>query len=225
MQNIQLILLVAGGFVFLGVAFFAIKKRFSTSKISEEETFDEVSDEEAPHLSSSDDEGEACAPVIQEEVISDKNNDSNAHSEHNDFIMISLHAQPGRVFTDYHFLQILGAVGLVYGEHKIFHYDVKTDIGVQRLFSVAQLNNPGTFDLDHVESINCKGLLLFIDFRQCRKQVLALDCMLETAYQLAEDLDAIMFEAYDTAWQDDTPRALSKRLEQYHKIGLRDEFN
>lgn len=141
--------------------------------------------------------------------------------DQNSFMMISVHAKPHAVFSDYSFLQTMGSVGLVYGEHKIFHYDVKTDIGMHRLFSVAQLNKPGTFDMDHVETINCKGLLLFIDLQACRKQILALDCMLEAAYQLAEDLDGIMYEGYNTPWQDDTPRALTQQLEQYQKNNKR----
>jgi FtsZ-interacting cell division protein ZipA len=138
-------------------------------------------------------------------------------SEINSFMMISVHAKANEVFSDYSFLQTMGSVGLIYGEHKIFHYDVKTDQGMQRLFSVAQLNKPGTFDIDHVETINCKGLLLFIDLRTCRKQTLALDCMLEVAYQLAEDLDGIMYEGYNTPWQEDTPRALAQQLDSNQK--------
>lgn len=205
MQHIQFVLLVTGIVILIGIGFFAIKNRFfshpSLSSLEREQDLDTEAYENEQEY----------ARVIHENVKDTREPTSS------DFMMISVHAQSGRVFTDYDFLQTLGSVGLVYGEHKIFHYDVKTDMGLQRLFSVAQLNNPGTFDLDHIQMLNCKGLLLFIDLRHCEKAVLALDCMLEVAYQLADELDAIMFEGYATPWQEDTPRALSARLDSYQK--------
>lgn len=210
MATAQIVLLSIAGLIVFFVIIHSISRFFknrhesyiqSETENQEEETFPNIQDSEPED--------------IVEDVSEKIEQPQKKHTEHNDFMMISVHAKPGVIFSDYSFLQTMGSVGLVYGEHKIFHYDVKTDIGTQRLFSVAQLNKPGTFDVDHVEAINCKGLLLFIDLRACRKQTLALDCMLEAAYQLAEDLDGIMYEGYNTPWQDDTPRALSQQLEHY----------
>ncbi|MCD8525003.1 MAG: cell division protein ZipA C-terminal FtsZ-binding domain-containing protein [Gammaproteobacteria bacterium] len=205
MQHIQLVLLVAGVVILMGVTFFAVKNRFFNHR-----SLVSLEPEQDADIEAYENEQEYARVIHQE--VSDKR-----EPVPSDFITISVHAKSGRVFTDYDFLQTLGAVGLVYGEHKIFHYEVKTEIGLQRLFSVAQLNNPGTFDLDHIHMLNCKGLLFFIDLRHCHKPVLALDSMLEVAYQLADELDAIMFEGYAAPWQEDTPRALSAKLDSYQK--------
>ena len=224
MDTMQIILLTIAGLIIVFVIINSIIRFFKNRNIVSDDLEIENQDEESfPSVQPNVDESE---PEKIEDVMAE--NERPAHTQnikkapenndhHNHFMMISVHAKPNTVFSDYSFLQTLGSVGLEYGEHKIFHYDVKTDLGMQRLFSVAQLNKPGTFDIDHVETINCKGLLLFMDLRACRKQTLALDCMLETAYQLAEDLEGIMFEGYNTPWQDDTPRALAQQLEQYQK--------
>ena len=205
MQHIQIVLWAMGVMILIGIVFFSIKNRFCRHRSLSSLDVEQDSDIEAYENE------QVYARVIHQDV-----NDK-PEPVSSDFIMISVHAKSGRVFTDYEFLQTLGSVGLVYGEHNIFHYDVRTDIGVQRLFSVAQLNNPGTFDLDHIQTLNCKGLLFFIDLRHCRKPVLALDSMLEVAYQLADELDATMFDGYATPWQEDTPRALSAKLDSYRK--------
>jgi cell division protein ZipA len=134
-----------------------------------------------------------------------------------DIIMISVHAKPGANFGDYDFLQSLGGVGLTFGEHNIFHYDIKTEQGDERLFSVAKLNKPGTFDVDNIETMNCKGLLMFIDLSQSRKPVLALDCLIDTAKQLANELDGKLFESYNISWTDETEKQLSGKVEVYQK--------
>ncbi len=210
MEKIQLISLGAGCLIFLSVILFAIKKMF-IRKNNTFKAYDEVQAYEEDQLEYARTLGDDS--YDDEEIVEQERQ----LSEHDHFIMISIHAKPGRIFSDYHFIQALGANGLEYGDHKIFHYDVKTDIGVQRLFSVAQLNKPGSFDLNDVKNIYCKGLLFFIDLRQCRKRALALDCMIETAYQLADDLDGIMFDGYNAPWHDEIPHILALKLEQYQK--------
>ncbi|MES2204187.1 MAG: cell division protein ZipA C-terminal FtsZ-binding domain-containing protein [Pseudomonadota bacterium] len=217
MDTMQIILLSIAGLIILFVIINSMVHFFRNRHvISEDDEMENQNDESFPSVQDVESE------MIEEIVVENRQSAQaqavkKAPIENNNFIMISVHAKLNAVFSGYSFLQIMGSVGLEYGEHKIFHYDVKTDIGTQRLFSVAQLNKPGTFDIDHVETINCKGLLLFMDLHACRKQTLALDCMLEAAYQLAEDLNGIMFEAYNIPWQDDTPRALAQQLEQYQK--------
>lgn len=228
MDTMQIVLLSLAGLIIVFVMINSALRYFKNRQIISSEAYalEEYGEEEILPIVQ-DDEFENVEIIEADSANTIKEQKaSTATNHHNDFMMISVHAKPNCVFSDYGFVQTMGSVGLEYGEHKIFHYDVKTDIGMQRLFSVAQLNKPGIFDIDHVETINCRGLLLFIDLRSCRKQTLALDCMLETAYQLAEDLDGVMFEGYNIPWQEDTPRALAQKLESYQKniAGLLDEI-
>lgn len=133
----------------------------------------------------------------------------------NDLVMVSVHAPRGKNFSDYNFLQTLGSAGLTFGEHQIFHYDIKTEYGDKRLFSVAKLNKPGTFDIDNIESMDCQGLLLFVNLKQCDRIQLAIDCLLDTAQQLADDLEGNLFEGYNTPWTEATAANILKKIEEY----------
>lgn len=134
-------------------------------------------------------------------------------TEPEDIFFISVHAKPGATFGDDCFLNNLASVGLVFGDNDIFHYDVKTEIGNVRLFSVAKLNKPGIFNLNDPASLCCKGLLFFMHKRHCKRLLLAFDYMLEVAKQLAEDLDGVLYEGYDVPWSEANMRAFRETLE------------
>lgn len=138
-------------------------------------------------------------------------------TETEDLFFISVHAKPGNTFGDDLFLKTLASVGLVFGDNHIFHYDVKTETGDARLFSVAKLNKPGTFDICDPASLSCKGLLFFMHKRDCQRLVLAFDYMLEVAKQLAEDLDGVLYEGYDLSWNEQKMRNFRETLEQQHR--------
>ena len=173
---------------------------------------EEVAGEVEPLLSQTQVEMNFDETIAQESEV-----EETPSFEESDILMLSVHAKPGQSFGDYDFLQTLGSAGLVFGEHSIFHYDVKTDQGDERLFSVAKLNKPGTFDIDDVKSLDCKGLLLFVDLAQSRKPALAVNCLLETAKQLADDLHGQLFEGYNNAWSDEVEKHITKRAEAYQE--------
>src|SRR3989338_442193 len=73
---------------------------------------------------------------------------------------------------------------LVAPPEQVFHYyDEQGNI----LFSVAQANETGDFNLDNIGSIACQSLVLFLKPQEKNINI-ALEKLLETAYQLAEDL-------------------------------------
>lgn len=222
MVSTQTALLFIAVLIVLVVILFSAGRFFRKPHTAENTSLE--NDDQLPNVSETNfDESIEGARLIENETEIRAEKSPQTHC---DYMMISVHAKPNTYFSDYSFLQTLGSTGLEYGEHQIFHYDVKTDNGIQRLFSVAQLNKPGTFDLDNIDVLRCKGLLLFIDLNACRKKILALDCMLEVAYQLTEDLDGIMYEGYNTPWTDDTPKLLAQQIEGHvdSKVSVLDEI-
>jgi cell division protein ZipA len=204
-ENLSTLLPIVGGLVILLILLNAIRHHFRKKRPSH---IDALKDIDAP-------EEDESSFVLNEEAVEveEKPVRISEKTEQEDLLVISLHAQKGKHFGDYMFLQALGAAGLVFGDHHIFHYDVKTEIGNVRLFSMARLNNPGTFDIDDIESVTCKGLLFFINLRTCKRSSLAIDCMLEVAQQLADDLDGILYEGYNIPWQTDTAQRLRSKAE------------
>jgi cell division protein ZipA len=78
-----------------------------------------------------------------------------------------LMAPKGKFFGGYDLLQALLSQGLRFGEMKIFHrFQDKNGRG-PILFSLAQATEPGTFNIHHMGSLNCKGLTLFMQLSGC----------------------------------------------------------
>jgi len=98
-------------------------------------------------------------------------------------------------YRGYELLQALLANGLRYGKMNIFHrHENKSSQGAV-LFSLASVNQPGTFELPKMGSFSCPGLTLFLLVETLRDPVQAFDIMLETANQLKEDLGGVLWNA------------------------------
>jgi len=84
--------------------------------------------------------------------------------------------------------QLLDAVleaGLRYGGMKIFHRHLNEDGSGPVLFSMANLVNPGTFDLNTIKSITTPGVTLFMALDDIEDPVMAFELMIESIDILA----------------------------------------
>jgi cell division protein ZipA len=78
--------------------------------------------------------------------------------------------------------------GLRYGEMKIFHRHTDENGSGPVLFSMANLLNPGTFDLTTIGHQELVGVTLFMTPSDLEKPAEVFDLMIETAEYLAEKL-------------------------------------
>ena len=117
-----------------------------------------------------------------------------------DFLIISVLARPGAQFGSYDLLQAISSTGMQFGEMNIFHYYSVSEDKKSKLFSLASATKPGDFDLDRIGDFTCRGLTLFIDLGRVLEPGLALDTMLKTAEQLADDLDGELYVGPNKPW-------------------------
>jgi len=94
------------------------------------------------------------------------------------------------VFRGYRLMQILAQNDLHATEQQHFQRFAKPQGQGKLWFHVASMRHPGTFDLADPGSMTCPGLALILDCRQVEHVMHAFDCLVETAHQLARDLDA-----------------------------------
>ena len=80
------------------------------------------------------------------------------------------------------------ALGLRYGAMKIFHRHTDEDGSGPILFSMANVLNPGTFDLSTIGELELAGVTLFMTPSELEKPALIFDLMMETAEKLAAEL-------------------------------------
>ena len=126
------------------------------------------------------------------------------------FLVLFLIAPPRRPFAGYELLQALQSAGLEFGEMNIFHRYSENENAV--LFSVASAVEPGIFDLANIGGFFCPGLSLFMPLENNIDMSEAFELMLETAEQLAEDLDANICDS------DHVPLTTEKLAEYRDKI-------
>ena len=84
----------------------------------------------------------------------------------------------------------LNAVGMRHGEMSIFHlYEESTNNTETVLFSAANMYEPGTFDLNLMDSFETKGIVFFMQIGALRDNETILTQLLETARSFSSSID------------------------------------
>lgn len=134
------------------------------------------------------------------------------------FIVINVIAKHGGYFLSYDLLQAISATGLQYGAMNIFHYIEDTPRGKLTLFSLASVTEPGEFDLNNIGGLMCAGLTLFMNVSRVPDPGDVFLLMLETAEQLAEDLDGELRAAPNIPWTEDIFHHYENRIVSQQKL-------
>ncbi len=104
-----------------------------------------------------------------------------------DIIVLHVLAPEELPFLGYELLQAVTAAGLQFGKMDIFHrFDAENPALV--LFSLCSAVEPGCFDMANIGALTCPGLSLFMRISAVENPKVVLNTLLETAWQLAEDL-------------------------------------
>jgi cell division protein ZipA len=104
-------------------------------------------------------------------------------------------APPGVPFRGPVLLGALAAAKLEFGEMQIFHRIERVNGQEKILFSVANIREPGIFDLSGMENFTSEGIVLFMQVPGSVDAVRAFDAMVESARTLADNLDSRICDA------------------------------
>ena len=118
--------------------------------------------------------------------------------------------------------QMLGAVllpslltlGLKYGEMNIFHRHEDNAGNGKVTFSLANIMNPGSFDLDSMEIFATRGVSLFMTLPNAGDAFYVIEQMLNAAKQLAQEFNAQVL--------DDKRNVMTKQTEQHYLSKIRE---
>lgn len=126
-------------------------------------------------------------------------------------------------FDPYYLKQTLDNSGLVHGDMDIYHYYRKPKLEFevnrgQRLFSVANIVEPGYFDPENLETYRSPGIALFLQLPGPIDGVLAFEKMHQVAVMLAKQLGGILC---DDKHNKITPQAVSHIKDQIAEYNLK----
>ncbi|TMM42610.1 cell division protein ZipA [Colwellia ponticola] len=118
--------------------------------------------------------------------------------------------------------QMLGAallpslltLGLKYGDMNIFHRHEDSAGNGKVTFSLANIMNPGSFDLDTMETFATRGVTLFMTLPNEGEPLVVFDNMLNAAKQLAQEFNAQIL--------DDKRNIMTKQTEQHYLSKIRE---
>jgi len=129
-------------------------------------------------------------------------------------IVINVMAREGRAFDGNDLLQVLVTAGLRFGEMNIFHHRLNNKNKGPLIFSVANILNPGTFDLNKMEEFSTIGISLFLALPAQINNLQAFEQMLAVAQQVRGALDGEL--------KDDQRNVMTAQTIEHYRQRIRD---
>ncbi|MCC2607315.1 cell division protein ZipA [Planctobacterium marinum] len=83
-------------------------------------------------------------------------------TQQNEVLILNVRVPEGKAIQGAALLPSLLTLGFKFGEHNMFHRHAASNGKGPRLFTLANMFNPGTFDIDNMENFNTRGLSLFM---------------------------------------------------------------
>ncbi len=106
-----------------------------------------------------------------------------------EIIIVTVMAKKGENFSGNSIVSAAKQAGLKHGERNIFHRDEQGGIGKRgHLFSMANVLEPGSFDLQETHKIRTPGVCFFLNLPGPKKSVLAFELLVDAARKMAKSL-------------------------------------
>jgi len=112
----------------------------------------------------------------------------NNSSQTQDVLAMHLMASKGEMINGQMLLDAVLTVGFRFGGRKIFDRHLNEEGSGEVLFSLANVANPGTFDLNTIADIKTPGVSLFMQLDGLADPVTAFDIMVDTVDRLVAQL-------------------------------------
>lgn len=128
---------------------------------------------------------QAVEPTLEAEKIDVK---KEAETEQPTSLLLYVVAPNNQHFHGTQVVQALDSLGFFFGQHLLYHRHLDMNSNSPILFSVANMLNPGIFDLEHIADFRTAGLVLFMHLPSLGSDLANFRLLLRAAQTLAEQL-------------------------------------
>lgn len=142
------------------------------------------SPEPAPQAAAVNEDFEAPVRDTVEPVMESRN----AIAEPSEVVVLNIMAPEGHQFIGDELMEVLITSGLKFGEMNIFHHRLGRDSKGPVLFSVANILNPGTFDLNTMHEFTTPGISLFLPLPAPMNNLEGFEQLLQIARRICQGL-------------------------------------
>lgn len=134
-------------------------------------------------------------------------------AEENPFITLYIYAPQQAPFRGDYVVRYLEEIGLRFGEHQIFHRHQHIDDSLSPIiFSVANLINPGTFDLHNIVNFSTAGLVLFMQLPTEGNDVANMKLLISNAEHLAASLGGYLYDDAQEPFSEESRQRYMQRV-------------
>jgi len=130
-------------------------------------------------------------------------------------VTLFLLARDNHVITGVELLDASLKSGLVFGSHDIFHRIHEED--VEPVFSMANLTKPGSFDKNTWNTMEIRGVTMFMTLPGPRNALDAWDSMLATSRRLAELLHSDLLDDKHEVFTRQRSLKIKEELREYER--------
>jgi cell division protein ZipA len=110
-------------------------------------------------------------------------------------VMLYLAAKSGQSISGAELVLATEKVGLVYGHNSVYHRLAEGVHAHEPIFSMANVIQPGNFNLDHIDTLQTPGVSFFMTLPGPVTAIQAWDSMLPIAERMAQLLDAVLLDS------------------------------
>jgi cell division protein ZipA len=135
-------------------------------------------------------------------------------------IVVNVMARDEGGFKGPDLLHILLACDMRFGDMNIFHRYEKANGTGPIQFSVANVVEPGTFDLDDIDNFSTPGVSFFLGLPGPRDAMTAYDYMVETAQVLVKNLEGELLDESRSVMTAQTLEHCRQRVRDYERRQL-----
>ena len=153
--------------------------------------------------------------VSAETKLSDSSGDVVEPIQPAEIVVINVMSRDGYTFSGDDLLQVLINAGLKFGEMNIFHKRLGNDSKSLLVFSVANILNPGTFDLNNLDSFSTLGISLFLALPTAINNMDAFEQMLAVAQQVGSTLDGELKDDHRNVMTTQTIEHYRQRISDF----------
>lgn len=132
-------------------------------------------------------------------------------------VVLHVHAGEGFCFTAPAVQEAINVLGVQFGQHRICHHLVTTELGEEPMYSVASMVKPGTLDPSDATTLETPGLALFMQLPGPCDGLSAFDQMLEAARRLADRLEGELLDGHRCHLTNQTVEHLREELREYRR--------
>lgn len=121
-------------------------------------------------------------------------------------------AKEGQQLNGAELLPCFLTLNFKYGDMNIFHRHVDNAGNGKVLFSIANMVKPGVFDPDNMEQFSTQGVVFFMTLPCYGDALMNFSIMLNSARQLADDIDAVVLDGQRQPWGEFTKQDYLHRI-------------